>query len=82
MKEILSSTVFQFALLEPVSRLAFFSREQATKIECDWVVMTTAFVVSQSGCFFLRSREQIRLVENRLYAMQNHCFCRLFIVCL
>jgi hypothetical protein len=28
--------------------------------------MSSVFVASQSGCFFLRSREQIRLVENRL----------------
>ncbi len=40
------------------------SREQA-KSECDWVVMSSVFVASQSSCFFLCSREQIRLVENR-----------------
>ncbi len=28
--------------------------------------MTSAFVASQSSCFFLYSREQIRQVENRL----------------
>ncbi len=28
--------------------------------------MSSAFVASQSSCFFLCSREQIRLVENRL----------------
>ena len=47
----------------------FFSREQA-KSKCDWVVMSSVFVASQSSCFFLcqcsESREQIRLVENRL----------------
>jgi hypothetical protein len=29
----------------------FFSREKA-KSECDWVVMTSVFVASQSSCFF------------------------------
>ncbi len=43
------------------------SREQA-KSECDWLVMSSVFVTSQSSCFFLCSREQIRLVENRLYS--------------
>ena len=42
-----------------------FSREQA-KHEYDWLVMSSVFVASQSSCFFLCSREQIRLVENRL----------------
>ena len=41
------------------------SREQA-KNECDWLVMTSVFVASQTSCFFLCSREQIRQVENRL----------------
>ena len=41
----------------------FFSREQA-KCECDWLVMSSVFVASQSSCFFLCSREQIRQVEN------------------
>ncbi len=39
--------------------------EQA-KSECDWLVMTSVFVASQSSCFFLCSREQIRQEENRL----------------
>ncbi len=60
--------------LSPVTRhtstkaclpLGDFSREQA-KSECDWVVMSSVFVASQSSCFFVCSREQIRLVENRL----------------
>ena len=42
----------------------FFSREQA-KSECDWLVMSSVFVTSQSSCFFLSSRKQISLVENR-----------------
>ena len=42
------------------------SREQA-KSECDWLVMTSVFLASQSSCFFLCLREQIRQVENRLY---------------
>ena len=42
----------------------FFSHEQA-KTECDWVVMSSVFVASQSSCFFHCSREQILLVENR-----------------
>ena len=41
-------------------------REQA-KSECDWAVMSSVFVASQSSCFFLCSREQIRQVENRLH---------------
>ena len=49
----------------PFSTWRFFSREQAES-ECDWVMMSSVFVVSQSGCFFLCSREQTRLVENRL----------------
>jgi hypothetical protein len=32
--------------------------------ECDWLVMTSVLVASQSGRFFLCSREQIRPVEN------------------
>ena len=43
----------------------FSSREQA-KPECDWLVMASVFVASQSRCFFLCSREKIRLVKNRL----------------
>ncbi len=31
--------------------------------------MSSVFVASQSSCFFLCSREQIRQVENRLYAL-------------
>ncbi len=52
-------------LLSPFSTWGFFSREQA-KSECDWQVMSSMFVASQSSCFFLCSREQVRLVENRL----------------
>ena len=59
------------AFLKPVFQLAiFFSREQ-TKSESDWVMMSAVFVTSQSSCFFLCSRQQIRLVDNRLYAGQN-----------
>jgi hypothetical protein len=37
-------------------------------ISMDWMAMSSVFVTSQSGCFFLCSREQVvRLVENRLY---------------
>ncbi len=43
------------------------SREQA-KSDCDWLMMTSVFVASQSSCFFLCTREQIRQVENRLYS--------------
>ena len=35
----------------PFSIWRFFSREQA-KGECDWVVMLSVFVPSQSSCFF------------------------------
>ena len=54
----------------PLSRFSTWricSHEQA-KRECDWLVMTSVFVTSQSSCFFLCSREQIRQVENRLYS--------------
>jgi hypothetical protein len=34
--------------------------------------MSSVFVTSQSSCFFLCSREQIRLVENRLECMCPH----------
>ncbi len=33
--------------------------------------MLSVFVASQSSCFFLCSRQQIRLVENRLYAISE-----------
>jgi hypothetical protein len=33
------------------------------KIECDWMAMLSVFVASQSSCFILCAREQIRLVE-------------------
>jgi hypothetical protein len=36
----------------------FFSREQA-KSECDWVLMSSVSVASQSDSVFLCSREQI-----------------------
>jgi hypothetical protein len=48
------------------------SREQA-KSEYDWLVMSSVFVASQSSCFFLCSREQIRLVENRLNEEYSYC---------
>ena len=48
-----------------VTLTLFFSREEA-KSECDWVVMSSVFVASQSSCFFFCSREQIRVVENRV----------------
>ena len=56
----------QSRVLSPFSTWQFFSREQA-KSECDCLVMSSVLVASQSRCFFLCSREQIRLVENRLY---------------
>ena len=34
--------------------------------ECDWLVMSSMFVPNQSSCFFLRPREQIRMMENNL----------------
>jgi hypothetical protein len=36
---------------------SIFWREQG-KYECDWLVMTSVFVASQSHCFILCSREQ------------------------
>ena len=52
----------------PISSWRLFSREQA-KSECDWVVMLSVIVASQPSCFFLCSREQIRLVENIVKTM-------------
>ena len=52
-----------------------FKSEQA-KSECDWLVMSSVFVANQSSCFFLCSREQIRVVENRLYLVWNRFFER------
>ncbi len=57
--------LFLIVELSPFSTWRFFSREQE-KSECDSVVMSSVFVASQSSCFFLCSREQIRLVENKL----------------
>jgi hypothetical protein len=51
-------------MLSPFYTWRFFPRERAQS-ECDWVVMTSVFVVSQSNGFLLCSREQIHLVENR-----------------
>ncbi len=34
--------------------------------------MTSVFVTSQSSCFFLSSREQIRLVEKRLKGYKGY----------
>jgi hypothetical protein len=44
------------------------------KSECDWAVMSSAFVASQSRCFFFYWREQIRVVENRLNVVDLHLF--------
>ena len=40
-----------FVRLGPRFHLAIFPREQG-KDECDWLVMTSVFVVNQSSCFF------------------------------
>ena len=58
-------TTFPVSLYElsPLSTWRCFSREQV-KSECDWRVMTSVFVVSQSSCFFLCLCEQIRLLAN------------------
>ena len=59
----LSQEIFEaFVHLGPLSTWRICSREQA-KSECDWLVMSPVFVASQSSCFFLCSREQIRQVE-------------------
>ena len=55
----------KMSVLSPFFTWRFFSHEQA-KSECDWVVMSSVFVASQSSCFFLCSREHICLVENKL----------------
>ena len=70
---VMSRTDAQNGLYSPFSTWRFFSREQ-TKSECDWLVMSSVFVASQSSCFFLCSREQIRLVENRLYMISSADF--------
>ena len=51
-------------VLSPFCTRRFFSRDQA-KHKCDWVVMSSVFVASQSSCCFLCSREKLRQVENR-----------------
>ncbi len=53
---------WDFSSKSRFSTWRFCSREQA-KSECDWLVMSSVFVASQSSCFFLYSREQIRQVE-------------------
>ncbi len=55
-----------FCYLKLVFHLATFFARTRQKSERDWVVMSSVFVVSQSSCFFLCSREQICLVEDRL----------------
>ncbi len=64
MHELISCALSRF------STWRICSREQANS-ECDWLVMSSVFVASQSSCFFLCSREQIRLVENRLKVVLN-----------
>ncbi len=52
---------------KPVFHLAIFflaNKQKANVIGC--IVMSLVFVASQSNSFFFCSREQIRLVENRL----------------
>ncbi len=59
---------FPFSTGQPQSPFSTWRsswREQA-KSECDWVVMSSVFVASQSSCFFLCSSERIGLVENKL----------------
>ncbi len=64
-KEILNCELEEKFFSCRFSTWRIFSRAQA-KSECDWLVMSSVFVASQSSCFFLCSREQIRQVENRL----------------
>ena len=54
--------------LSPFSNRQFYSHEQA-KRECDWVMMSSVFVASESSCFFLCLREQISPMENWLNAL-------------
>jgi hypothetical protein len=49
----------------------FFSREKA-KSERDWLVMSSVFVDSQSGCFFICPREQIRVQCWKIAFIQSH----------
>ncbi len=51
--------------LKPIFHLANLFAKQA-KGEYDWLVISLLLVASQSSCIFLCSREQIRLVENRV----------------
>ncbi len=46
-----SDLMVNIIYLSPFSTRRIFSREQA-KSECDWLVMTSVFVASQSSCFF------------------------------
>jgi hypothetical protein len=58
----LSITLLVFSVFHSA---IIFWREQA-RSERDWLVMTSVLLASQSSCFFLSSREQIHLMENRL----------------
>jgi hypothetical protein len=52
------------------SAFFYFSKgslEQA-ETECDWLVMSSVFVASQSGCLSLCAREQTRLVELSVFS--------------
>ena len=44
------------------------------KRECDWLVMSSVFVASQSGCLFLYSREQTRLVGLSLFSTTTNVY--------
>ena len=46
--------------------LGDFFRANKQNSECDWLVMSSVFVASQSHSFFACSREKIRPVENGL----------------
>ncbi len=67
-------------MLSRFSTWRICSHEQA-KSECDWLVMSSVFVASQSSCFFLCLREQILLVENRLYEVHNRLLCLKYTTC-
>ncbi len=72
-------------MLKLVFHLAiFFARTSKKANVIGHLMMSSVFVASQSSCFFLRSREQIRLIENSLKAhtLRGHVLLSKFVVSL
>ncbi len=76
MTKCLKTTIF-FELKARFPLGEFFSREQA-KSECDWLVMSSVFVTSQSSCFFLCSRDNFGPRKNDNKSRKPSRFKRFF----